>query len=64
LLVGSGVLQVLVGLAAGEAGGIQHGKLLGALAGLLAVAVTGNTAAQDQVRAAEDSIVSHTQVAM
>jgi hypothetical protein len=53
LLVGSGVLQVLVGLAAGEAGGIQHGKLLGALAGLLAVAVTGNTAAQDQVREAE-----------
>jgi hypothetical protein len=51
LLVGSGVLQVLVGLAAGEAGGIQHGKLLGALAGLLAVAVTGNSAAQDQVRA-------------
>jgi hypothetical protein len=38
-----------VGLAAGEAGGIQHGKLLGALAGLLAMAVTGNAAAQDQV---------------
>jgi hypothetical protein len=52
LLVGSGVLQVLVGLAAGEAGGIIHGKLLGALAGLLAVAVTGNAAAQDQVGAA------------
>jgi hypothetical protein len=39
-------------LAAGEAGGVTHGKLVGALAGLLAVAVTGNAAAQDQVGAA------------
>jgi hypothetical protein len=40
---------LFVELAAGEAGGAQQGTLLGALA----VAVTGNAAAQDQVAAAE-----------
>jgi hypothetical protein len=40
------------GLRKGEGVG-WHGKLLGTLAGLLAVAVTGSTAAQDQVREAQ-----------
>lgn len=49
LLVAGGVLEVLVGLAASEAGGIEHSQLLDTLFGLMATAATGNSAAQDQV---------------